>query len=149
MARPPSAPGPDARVIRFAAIANHLRLAAGGRGGPSIAVSRKPGNQLRISAFRVRGPTPFATLDSTGLSEHGEGGWLASKVMKTDAQQGIILNIVVGVVGAALAGFLISPLLGIPTINAANFSIGGLLISFLGALILLAIVNFFRRGRVR
>jgi uncharacterized membrane protein YeaQ/YmgE (transglycosylase-associated protein family) len=74
---------------------------------------------------------------------------LASKVMKTDAQQGIILNIVVGVVGAALAGFLLSPLFGIPTINAANFSIGGLLISFLGALILLAIVNFFRRGRVR
>ena len=76
-------------------------------------------------------------------------GWLASKVMKTDAQQGIILNIVVGVVGAALAGFLLSPLLGIPTINAASFSIGSLLISFLGALILLAIVNFFRRGRVR
>ena len=76
-------------------------------------------------------------------------GWLASKVMRTDAQQGIILNIVVGVVGAALAGFLISPLLGIPTINAANFSIGGLLISFLGALILLAIVNLIRRGRVR
>ena len=76
-------------------------------------------------------------------------GWLASKVMKTDAQQGILLNIVVGIVGAALAGFLLSPLLGIPTINAANFSIGGLLISFVGALILLAIVNFLRRGRVR
>ena len=76
-------------------------------------------------------------------------GWLASKVMKTDAQQGILLNIVVGIVGAALAGFLISPLLGIPTINAASFSIGSLVISFLGALILLAIVNFFRRGRVR
>jgi uncharacterized membrane protein YeaQ/YmgE (transglycosylase-associated protein family) len=76
-------------------------------------------------------------------------GWLASKVMRTDAQQGIILNIVVGVVGAALAGFLLSPLLGIPTINAANFSIGGLLISFLGALILLAIVNLIRRGRAR
>jgi uncharacterized membrane protein YeaQ/YmgE (transglycosylase-associated protein family) len=56
---------------------------------------------------------------------------------------------VVGVVGAALAGFLLSPLLGIPTINAANFSIGGLLISFLGALILLAIVNLIRRGRAR
>lgn len=41
------------------------------------------------------------------------------------------------------------PLLGIPTINAANFSIGGLLISFVGALILLAIVNLFRRGRAR
>ena len=76
-------------------------------------------------------------------------GWLASKVMKTDAQQGIFLNIVVGIVGAALAGFLLSPLLGIQTINSANFSIGALLISFLGALILLAIVNFFRRGRAR
>ena len=76
-------------------------------------------------------------------------GWLASKVMRTDAQQGILLNIVVGIVGAALAGFLLSPLLGIPTINSANFSIGGLLISFLGALILLAIVNLVRRGRAR
>lgn len=76
-------------------------------------------------------------------------GWLASKVMRTDAQQGVLLNIVVGIVGAALAGFLISPLIGIPTINAANFSIGGLLISFLGALVLLAIVNLVRRGRAR
>jgi uncharacterized membrane protein YeaQ/YmgE (transglycosylase-associated protein family) len=76
-------------------------------------------------------------------------GWLASKVMRTDAQQGIILNIVVGIVGAALAGFLLSPLLGIPTINSVNFSISSLLISFLGALVLLAIVNLIRRGRVR
>jgi len=76
-------------------------------------------------------------------------GWLASKVMRTDAQQGIILNIVIGIVGAALAGFLLSPLLGIPTINSVNFSISSLLISFLGALILLAIVNLIRRGRVR
>ena len=76
-------------------------------------------------------------------------GWLASKVMRTDAQQGIFLNIIVGIVGAALAGFLLSPLLGIPTINSVNFSIGSLLISFLGALILLAIVNLSRRGRAR
>ena len=76
-------------------------------------------------------------------------GWLASKVMRTDAQQGIFLNIIVGIVGAALAGFLLSPLLGIPTINSVNFSIGSLLISFLGALILLAIVNLIRRGSVR
>ena len=75
--------------------------------------------------------------------------WLASKVMRTDAQQGIFLNIIVGIVGAALAGFLLSPLLGIPTINSVNFSIGSLLISFLGALILLAIVNLIRRGRAR
>src|SRR4029434_4657252 len=76
-------------------------------------------------------------------------GWLASKVMRTDAQQGILLNIVVGLVAAAFTGFLPSPRLRIPTITAANFSIGGLLISFLGAIILLAIVNFFRRGRPR
>ena len=76
-------------------------------------------------------------------------GWLASKVMRTDAQQGIILNIVVGVVGSALAGFFLSPLFGIPTIIAAPLSLGALLISFLGALILLAIVNLIRRGRMR
>jgi uncharacterized membrane protein YeaQ/YmgE (transglycosylase-associated protein family) len=76
-------------------------------------------------------------------------GWIASKIMRTDAQQGIFLNIVVGIVGAMLAGFFLSPLLGIPTINAGDFSIGALLISLLGAVILLAIVNLFRRGRAR
>ena len=76
-------------------------------------------------------------------------GWLASKVMRTDAQQGIILNIVVGIVGAVLAGFLLSPLFGIPSIIAAPLSLGPILISFLGALILLAIVNLIRRGKVR
>ena len=74
-------------------------------------------------------------------------GWLASMVMKTDGQQGIILNIVVGIVGAFLGGWLISPLVGVGTINQDNFSIGAMLVSFVGALILLAIVNFFRRGR--
>jgi uncharacterized membrane protein YeaQ/YmgE (transglycosylase-associated protein family) len=76
-------------------------------------------------------------------------GWLASKVMRTDAQQGIFLNIVVGIIGAALAGFLLSPLLGIPTINSGDFSLGALAISFVGAVVLLAIVNLFRRGRAR
>jgi len=76
-------------------------------------------------------------------------GWLASKVMGTDAQQGVLLNIVVGIVGALLAGLLLSPLLGISPITSGNFSIGALLVSFVGAIILLAIVNFFRRGRVR
>ncbi len=76
-------------------------------------------------------------------------GWLASKVMGTDAQQGLLLNIVVGIVGALLAGLLLSPLLGVAPITSGNFSIGALLVSFVGAIILLAIVNFFRRGRVR
>ena len=75
-------------------------------------------------------------------------GWIASMIMKTDAQQGIMLNIVVGIVGAFLAGLLLSPLLGIGTINQSNFSFPSLLVSLGGALVLLAIVNLFRRGRV-
>jgi len=76
-------------------------------------------------------------------------GWLASMIMRTDAQQGILLNIVVGIVGALLAGWLITPLVGGSTINEGNFSLSGLLISLLGAIVLLAIVNLFRRGRTR
>lgn len=76
-------------------------------------------------------------------------GWLASLMMKTDGQQGIFLNVVVGIIGALLGGWLISPLLGVGTINQDNFSLPSLLVSFLGAAILLAIVNLFRRGRVR
>lgn len=76
-------------------------------------------------------------------------GWLASLVMRTDGQQGILLNIVVGVVGAILGGLLISPLLGDAPITSGSFDIGSLVVSFLGALILLAIVNLFRRGSVR
>lgn len=76
-------------------------------------------------------------------------GWIASMIMRTDAQQGIGLNIVVGIVGALIAGFLVSPLVGLPTINEGGFSVGSMLVSLLGAVILLAIVNLFRRGRVR
>jgi uncharacterized membrane protein YeaQ/YmgE (transglycosylase-associated protein family) len=76
-------------------------------------------------------------------------GWIASKIMNTDAQQGVVLNIVVGVVGALLAGWLITPMVGGTTINQGNFSLSGLIISLLGAIVLLAIVNLFRRGRVR
>ncbi|MCL4183537.1 MAG: GlsB/YeaQ/YmgE family stress response membrane protein [Burkholderiaceae bacterium] len=76
-------------------------------------------------------------------------GWAASMLMRTDAQQGIVLNVVVGIVGAALAGFFLSPLLGLPTINQGVFSIGSLIVSLIGAVILLAIVNLFRRGTAR
>jgi uncharacterized membrane protein YeaQ/YmgE (transglycosylase-associated protein family) len=78
----------------------------------------------------------------------GVVGWLASIIMRTDAQQGIFLNVIVGIVGALLAGFLISPLLGVGTINE-GVSIATFLVSLLGAVVLLAIVNMFRRGRVR
>lgn len=76
-------------------------------------------------------------------------GWLASLVMRTDAQQGLFLNIVVGIVGALLGGWLLAPLIGTGTINQNDFSIGSLIVSFLGAVILLAIVNLFRRKSVR
>jgi uncharacterized membrane protein YeaQ/YmgE (transglycosylase-associated protein family) len=75
-------------------------------------------------------------------------GWLASLVMRTDGQQGILLNVVVGIVGALLGGWLISPLVGVGTIND-GISIGSIVVSLIGAIILLAIVNLFRRGRVR
>jgi uncharacterized membrane protein YeaQ/YmgE (transglycosylase-associated protein family) len=74
-------------------------------------------------------------------------GWLASMVMGTNARQGIFLNIVVGIVGAFLGGLLLAPLFGTGTINQSDFSMGSLFVSFLGAVILLAIVGFFRRRR--
>ena len=74
-------------------------------------------------------------------------GWLASLIMR-DAGQGILLNVVIGIVGAFIGGWLISPLVGTGTINQ-GFSIGSFVVSLVGAIILLAIVNLFRRGRVR
>jgi len=76
-------------------------------------------------------------------------GWLASIVMKTNAQQGWLLNIIVGIVGALLAGWFLAPLFGTGTINQGDFSLSALLVSFLGAVVLLGIVNLLRRGSVR
>jgi uncharacterized membrane protein YeaQ/YmgE (transglycosylase-associated protein family) len=76
-------------------------------------------------------------------------GWLASMVMKTNDQQGMFLNVIVGIVGAMLGGWFISPMIGVGTINDNNFSMPSLLVSFVGAAILLAIVNLFRRGSAR
>jgi uncharacterized membrane protein YeaQ/YmgE (transglycosylase-associated protein family) len=76
-------------------------------------------------------------------------GWLASLMMRTNAQQGVLLDIIVGIIGAFLGGLLLAPLFGTGTINQNDFSLSGLLVSLLGAIILLAIVNLFRRGTVR
>jgi uncharacterized membrane protein YeaQ/YmgE (transglycosylase-associated protein family) len=76
-------------------------------------------------------------------------GWIASLIMRTDGQQGVFLNVVVGIIGAALGGWLISPLVGVGTINQGAFSLGALVVSLLGAVILLAIVNLLRRGSAR
>ena len=75
-------------------------------------------------------------------------GWLASLIMRTDAQQGILLNVAVGIVGAVVGGWVVSPLVGVGTINE-SISIGSVLVSLAGAVLLLAVVNLFRRGRMR
>ena len=76
-------------------------------------------------------------------------GWVASMIMRTDGQQGIFLNIVVGIVGALLAGFILTPLVGGAPITSGEISLPSILLSLLGAIVLLAIINLFRRGSVR
>jgi uncharacterized membrane protein YeaQ/YmgE (transglycosylase-associated protein family) len=76
-------------------------------------------------------------------------GWIASLIMKTDAQQGLFLNVVVGIVGALLGGWLLSPLVGAGTLYQGDFSLAGLLVSLAGAIILLFIVNLIRRRSPR
>jgi len=76
-------------------------------------------------------------------------GWFASIVMRTDGQQGIFLNIIVGIAGAFLAGFIITPLIGGAPVTSGALDIRSLIASFLGAVVLLAIVNLVRRGSVR
>ncbi len=75
-------------------------------------------------------------------------GWFASLIMRTDAQQGILLNIVVGIVGSFLAGLLISPLMGVSALDE-GLSVASMGVSLLGAIVLLAVVNLLRRGRIR
>lgn len=74
----------------------------------------------------------------------GVVGWLASLIMRTDAQQGILLNIVVGIVGAFIGGLIFSG----GSINQ-GVTVTSFLVSLVGAVILLAIVNLVRRGSVR
>lgn len=78
----------------------------------------------------------------------GIAGWLASMVMGRDASMGIVLNIVVGCVGSLIGNALAGPLLGVGG-SVQQFSITGLIIAFVGAVVLLAIVNLFQRGRIR
>jgi len=71
-------------------------------------------------------------------------GYIASRIMHTNSQQGLILDIVVGIIGAFLAGYFISPLLGIGTINDA-ITLPTMLITLLGSIVLLWIVKMIRR----
>jgi uncharacterized membrane protein YeaQ/YmgE (transglycosylase-associated protein family) len=71
-------------------------------------------------------------------------GYIASRIMHTNSQQGLLLDIVVGVIGAFLAGYFITPLLGIGTINDA-ITIPTLLVTLLGSIVLLALYKMIRR----
>lgn len=75
----------------------------------------------------------------------GIAGWLASLVMRRDGSQGIILNVVVGIIGGFLGGWLL-PTLGL---GLGGGAVGYLLTAFIGAVVLLLIVNLFTRGRAR
>ena len=78
----------------------------------------------------------------------GIAGWLASLVMNRDASMGVMWNIVVGCVGSLIGNALSGPLFGIRG-SVQQFSLTGLIIAFVGAVVLLGIVNFFKRGSVR
>lgn len=78
-------------------------------------------------------------------------GWIASMIMNTDVQQGVFLNVVVGSVGAMTGGLASSPMLRRGTIHQGDFSLPGLMVSLLGAVALLVVVNLIRlrRGSAR
>jgi uncharacterized membrane protein YeaQ/YmgE (transglycosylase-associated protein family) len=76
-------------------------------------------------------------------------GWLASMIMRTDGQQGVLLNVVVGIVGALLARLLLNPLIGGGNIMNGDYSVSSLRVSLVGAVVLLAVVNLFRRRSIR
>ncbi|MGX7893880.1 GlsB/YeaQ/YmgE family stress response membrane protein [Tsuneonella sp. HG222] len=78
----------------------------------------------------------------------GIAGWLASIVMRRDASMGIVMNVIVGVIGALLGNWLLAPLLGFGG-SIQTFDLGAFVIAILGAIILLAIVNLIQRKRIR
>jgi len=78
----------------------------------------------------------------------GIAGWLASMVMNRNASMGIFWNIVVGCIGSVIGNLLAGPLLGVSG-SVQEFSLTGLIIAIVGAIVLLGIVNLVQRGRVR
>ncbi len=77
-------------------------------------------------------------------------GWLASKVMNTDAQQGIFLNVIVGCVGSIIGKWVAGHFFGMGGMGLRDgIDIPSLAVAFAGACALLAVVNLIRRGSVR
>ena len=75
-------------------------------------------------------------------------GWLVSLMIRTESEQGVLLNIVVGIVGALVAGWVVSPLIGVEKISQSTFSASALLISLFGAIVLLGVINVLKREAV-
>lgn len=99
---------------------------------------------LRVFLTALRGADECSECGGTRRQAANLDGWAAQAAAARDS-----LNVVIGVVGALIGGWLISPLVGVATINQADFSIPGLAVSLLGAVILLAVVNLIRSGRTR
>lgn len=78
----------------------------------------------------------------------GLAGWIASMIMNRDAEQGVLMNVVVGIVGAFLANLLLAPLFGVEA-TLSEFSLEGFLTAIAGAVVLLVIVNLVTRRRLR
>lgn len=76
-------------------------------------------------------------------------GWVASLLMGSDMQQGLPMNVVAGMAGAASAGWWLSPLVGIASVDETGFSIGALGVSVFGAMLLVALANLIRRAVLR
>jgi uncharacterized membrane protein YeaQ/YmgE (transglycosylase-associated protein family) len=76
-------------------------------------------------------------------------GWVASMIMGTDGRQGVILNVVVGIIGALIGGWIFGNAFGTSTINQGNLSVSALLVSLVGAVILIAVVKLFRGSALR
>ena len=112
-----------------------------------------PDFEHRVPVARFYGVNHDAKETTVGflvlLVVGGLIGWVASMIMRTDGQQGILLNVVVGIVGALLAGFIITPLIGGAPITSGVISIQSVVVSLVGAIVLLALINLFRRGAVR
>ena len=78
----------------------------------------------------------------------GVAGWLASLVMNRDASMGLFWNIVVGIVGSLIGNMFVGPLLGVSG-SVQEFSLTGLIIAFVGAVVLLGVANLIQRKRIR
>jgi uncharacterized membrane protein YeaQ/YmgE (transglycosylase-associated protein family) len=116
--------------------------------GLLCAAANRPGRKRRVGSRSGNGEATFLNI-VTWLVIGGVVGWVASIIVRTDSPQGVFLNVVVGSTGSVVAGWFLSPLFGAPAIGDNIFSMPVLLVSLLGAVILLTMANLLRRGAVR